>query len=117
MKTHRKLLLGLSVFFSPGTKITLPPEAEQHITSGGTKMTIPPIPKAKQHITLTGSKMTIPPEAKQHIASHNNKRKRVRSDDPDYDPVLDKLKPVFQACGSSGSQMTSSQSQRNTQQV
>ncbi|XP_023632803.1 uncharacterized protein At1g24060 [Capsella rubella] len=91
MKNHRKLLLGFSTFLSDGAKITIPPEADQHITSARAKMTIPP--KAEQHITSAKSKMTIPPEAKQHIASDNNKRKRVKCDDPDYDPdFVNKLK-------------------------
>ncbi|EOA36600.1 hypothetical protein CARUB_v10011800mg [Capsella rubella] len=117
MKNHRKLLLGFSTFLSDGAKITIPPEADQHITSARAKMTIPP--KAEQHITSAKSKMTIPPEAKQHIASDNNKRKRVKCDDPDYDPdFVNKLKVKNdQVINYSGSQMKLSQSQRYTQQV
>ncbi|XP_019091040.1 PREDICTED: paired amphipathic helix protein Sin3-like 3 [Camelina sativa] len=84
MKNHRKLLLSFSVFLSAGAKITIPPEAEQHITSAG--MTISP--EAEQHITSAGDKMIISPEVEQHIVSDNNKRKRAKCDDPDYDPDI-----------------------------
>ncbi|KAG7592793.1 Paired amphipathic helix superfamily [Arabidopsis thaliana x Arabidopsis arenosa] len=139
MKNHRNLLLGFSVYLSAGTKLTIPPEAEQHIAPSDNN-------KRKRVKCDDPAMIKITPD--------NNNRKRAKCDDPDYDPDSVKKpkrkrkgknvsppkkkvklskrtihckkcgqeghnsrscgKRALQACGSSGSQMKASQSQRST---
>ncbi|KAG7655361.1 hypothetical protein ISN44_As01g024480 [Arabidopsis suecica] len=120
MKKHPNLLLGFSVYLSAGTKLTIPPEAEQHTAQSDNN-------KRKRAKCDDPSMIKITSENNKRtratcddpwmitITSDNNKRKRAKyCDDPDYDPdYVKKLK----ACVSSGLLKKATQSQRNTQQV
>ncbi|CAH8253384.1 unnamed protein product [Arabidopsis lyrata] len=164
MKNHRNILLGFSVYLSAGTKLTIPPEAKQHIAPSDNnkrkraKCNDPAMIKITSDNNKRKRAKCIDP-AMIKIASDNtdnNKRKRAKCDDPDYDPDSEKKlkkrkrkgknvsppkkkvklskrtihckkcgqaghnsrscgKRALQACGSSGSQMNASQSQRSTQ--
>ncbi|KAG7647400.1 hypothetical protein ISN45_At01g024420 [Arabidopsis thaliana x Arabidopsis arenosa] len=120
MKNHPNLLLGFSVYLSAGTKLTMPPEAEQHTAPSDNN-------KRKR------AKCDDPSMIK--ITSENNKRKRATCDDRSMITITsdnNKRKRAsvmiqimvriikwlcFQTCVSSGSQKKATQSQRNTQQV
>ncbi|CAA0238213.1 unnamed protein product [Arabidopsis thaliana] len=99
MKKHPNLLLGFSVYLSAGTKLTIPPEAEQHTAPSDNN-------KRKRAKCDDPSMIKITSENNKRtratcddswmitITSDNNKRKRAKyCDDPDYDPdYVKKLK-------------------------
>ncbi|CAL9216113.1 unnamed protein product [Arabidopsis halleri] len=126
MKNHRNILLGFSVYLSAGTKLTIPPEAEQHIAPSDNnkrkraKCNDPAMIKitsdnnkrkrakcidpAMIKVTSDNNKRKrakcIDP-AMIKVASDNtdnNKRKRAKCDDPDYDPDSEKKLKVYIKC-------------------
>ncbi|EFH69581.1 hypothetical protein ARALYDRAFT_472667, partial [Arabidopsis lyrata subsp. lyrata] len=98
MKNHRNILLGFSVYLSAGTKLTIPPEAKQHIAPSDNnkrkraKCNDPAMIKITSDNNKRKRAKCIDP-AMIKIASDNtdnNKRKRAKCDDPDYDPDSEK---------------------------
>jgi len=81
MKKHSNLLLGFGVYLSAGTKLTIPPDAEQHTA---------PFDNNKRKRAKCDDPSMI------KITSENNKRKRAKyCDDPDYDPDYVKKLKVY----------------------